>query len=492
MAEAQRDYARFRDARRIVASAQRPASIAATFAPSRAQLNAIAFVAFVAMLLRLGPLAAVRGADRLMDPNGDSQAYVELARGLEHGCGFARFVNGRCLAAETNRTPGYPLLLEMMRGVNGAVAAQAVLAGMVTLAAGGFVAGRWGASAGMLSAMFIALDLPSIVLSDEIMTEALFTALFTFGILLELRALRSAGAMRDRVLSMLAASAFFAYAILARPIGEFAMAAPILIALTPPAATLRRRLGYALLVISLPAALIAGWSVRNYHVTGDASFSTIGGLNFFYYRAGGTLAYATGKPWEAELGKLPAPDHGEMVPAALAIIARHPAAFVRMTVWSLLYVSVVPERGPLSHLLGIQRTFGVEEPGSMRATAALREFKTSPRAAFDAIYRDEFHSSPIVLALTVFQIVLTLLMWAGVIAVLRFAGLRTYRDFCIAAFIVSALVLLLLAAGPEATARFRVPAIPFLAMAAGVGLSGAARIGKAPAAASRIPAAASA
>jgi hypothetical protein len=47
-----------------------------------------------------------------------------------------------------------------------------------------------------------------------------------------------------------------------------------------------------------------------------------------------------------------------------------------------------------------------------------------------------------------------------------------------------ALVMLVLAAGPEAIARYRSPAMPFLAMAAGVGWSGAL---KAPATAENGP-----
>jgi hypothetical protein len=41
--------------------------------------------------------------------------------------------------------------------------------------------------------------------------------------------------------------------------------------------------------------------------------------------------------------------------------------------------------------------------------------------------------------------------------------------------VLIAIVMLIVAAGPEATARFRVPAMPFLAMAAGIGWVGLIR-----------------
>lgn len=74
----------------------------------------LSLVATISVLLRLWPLMLADGTERLMDPNTDSGAYVELAHGLRSGCGFARVSNGKCLSPEVNRTPGYPAFLSLM------------------------------------------------------------------------------------------------------------------------------------------------------------------------------------------------------------------------------------------------------------------------------------------------------------------------------------------------------------------------------------------
>ena len=79
-------------------------------------------LAMLGLALRLGPLLR---AGVLMDP--DSTRYIELAQGLNHGCGFARWANGACATVEVFRTPGYPLILAAVGNLRAVVAIQAIL-----------------------------------------------------------------------------------------------------------------------------------------------------------------------------------------------------------------------------------------------------------------------------------------------------------------------------------------------------------------------------
>lgn len=271
---------------------------------------------------------------------------------------------------------------------------------------------------------------------------------------------------------MLLSSLLFGSAILVRPIGQFAVVAPSMIPLAFAGVPWRKRIGLVALVVSIPAIVVAGWSLRNYRLSGVASLSTIGAINFFYYRAGGTLAYASHVEWEEELQKLTPPDRrASLTKQAIKIIAHHPEAFAEMTTWSFLYLCFVPDRTPLSHLLGVQQSFPLDEPGSMRAREALDALYISPSKALRSIYRSEFYSSATLLGLTIFQILWLLALWIGVIVGLRFIEHRSYEGLCAMFCTATAFGLILLASGPEAVARFRIPAVPFLAVLGGIGWS---------------------
>ena len=425
-------------------------------------------IALVTIIVRLA-LLPDRDGTRALDPSGDSLAYVELAEGLRHGCGFARLHDGKCLNPEIDRTPGYPLFLATFSNFRAALIVQVLLAGAIVFAAGAFVYLNWGIGAALVASTFIALDLPSIVYAAELMTETLFTACFALATLLALYALNGNPRVQRLLIPMLGASALLSFGLLTRPIGEFGLAVPAILVLLVSSAPWPQRLGLQLLLLSLPLLTIAGWSLRNHAVAGVAAPSSIGASNFFYYRAGGTLAFSSGSGWLGAVNQLGTRPENHLTSDAFAIIEQHPLAFAEMTTWSLLFVALAPVRTPLDHILGVQQSFPIQDPGSIRLRADLRTLATSPRAALVTIYRNEFDGSPAITALTGLQMFSVILLWIGVIAGLSFASTRSYRGACILILAATAFVLMLLAAGPEGTARLRIPTLPFLAMVAGVG-----------------------
>ena len=71
--------------------------------------------------------------------------------------------------------------------------------------------------------------------------------------------------------------------------------------------------------------------------------------------------------------------------------------------------------------------------------------------------------------LITFQLATAAFLWTCVTLALRHWRRGCHEDACLMSLAGSALVLLIIASGPEATARFRVPAMALLAMIAGVG-----------------------
>jgi hypothetical protein len=428
----------------------------------------LAALALVAILPRMALIP--RGdIERAFDPNGDSSAYTQLADGLRHGCGFAKLANGKCAEPEANRTPGYPLFLVLCLRLRTALVFQAMLEGLIVLAAGSFVYLNWGLTAALTASLLIAFDLPSIVYSAELMTETIFTACCTLAILLALYSFSIQRRTKSQLYPILAASALLAFAVLTRPIAEFGLIVPALLVLLIGRGSWWRKLALQILLLSLPALAIVGWSVRNDVVAGIAAPSSIGATNLFYYRAGGTLAFSSGSGWFHALGRMGSRPQAELTSGAVSIIEHHPIAFVAMTMWSFTFLALVPVRTPLNHVLGLQQTFPVQDPGSIRLRDALASMPTSPRAALATIYRDEFDGSLVIAGLIILQVLLAALLWIGVIAGLALASIRSYRGKCILIFAGMAIVLQLLASGPEATARMRIPALPFLAIIAGIG-----------------------
>jgi hypothetical protein len=208
-------------------------------------------------------------------------------------------------------------------------------------------------------------------------------------------------------------------------------------------------------------------------VAGIATFSRIGAINLFYYRAVGTLAFASHTRWAETLARThPLPNTDLSVQAA-RLILHHPVAFVEMTLWSLFYMSWVPVRASLAQVLGMGWDSRIVDPGSVRIEATLRNLWKGDFAILPAVFAHEFHSSSAFLLLVALQLLMIGFIWAGVmLALKRHAGLRSPLGSCVLFAFAIAVLTLLLAAGPEAVPRFRVPAMPLLAFLAGTGWLG--------------------
>jgi hypothetical protein len=448
-----------------------------------------------ALAVRIGPVVAKNDIGRAMEVGGDSVVYIALANGLKRGCGFDWWASNHCAVEpetmrppgyppflsltvpETNRTPGYPVFLSLMPGLRTALIVQGLLGSLLCFFIGLFAAAIAGAGAGYCAAGILAVDLPSIVYCNQLMSETFFTALLVGAMLVELEALRN-GWNAPKVYGLFAlGSAMLGLALLVRPIAEYIVPIVILAPMLSSEIAWTRRVSLAALVAAGPIICGAIWMLRNYSVAGVAAISTIGAVDLFYYRALGTVAFASHSGLTEILMRAHPRPEISLGAQGIHIILQHPFAFAAMTLWSFFYLCWVPLRAPLAQVFGMAWAWRIFQPGSVRTEALLHELWTGNFSKLGTIFTREFSSSIVLPSLVGFQLLTIGFTWVGVfLALKRHASLRSPIGSFVLFIFAIAMITLLLASGPEAYARYRVPAMPLLALLAGVGWFGVRQI----------------
>ena len=436
----------------------------------------LVIIAALALAVRLAPL--LRAGDRwaILD---DSYDYLALSKGMVTGCGFARWTNAGCAQAELLRTPGYPLLLTILpENLRWVVALQALFSAATCLIIGLFSYRQWGFKAAVIAEALLTLDVPSIVASASVMTDMPFQALLTTAVILQLYAMRRPCPDAKAIWMIMFAALLLGCALMVRPIGIvlplFAAAPALLIS----GMSRTRRVGLCAAAVAIPVLMITVWAARNERMGGICTLSTIAVYNLYYYRSAGVLAHTTGTSLakvQNQLARslglshpspfLSAPVYDEMLRRSKHILRNNALATLFLFFRILLWLAIVPDRANLNAILG--------------TNARSSQFLV---ASSDIVLRlkDLLHSP----ALTIFvllQMVLIAFIWIGVgRAVIGIRGRAREEAVMLMYLLAIALVMLVLAAGPEAIARYRSPVMPFLAMVAGVGWAGGSKAPEGP------------
>jgi len=435
--------------------------------PDRHSIRILLAIAGGALLLRLLPLLRPGDWWAVLD---DSHEYLALTHGLLSGCGFARLMNGACRSPELLRLPGYPLFVLMMPSLRSAVFVQALLGAFTCLLVGWFACSLWGLTAGIIAETLLALDIPSIIASSTIMSDSLFQTLLTSAVLLQLLAISPGSANRKSFWLVLSAAALLACTVLIRAIAIVVPLLSVVPVMLVPGVKISKRLGMSLLLVAIPASVMAGWTIRNHAMTGTWTFTTEGAYNLYYYNTAGVLWYLHGgnlTNLQDQLAKdvgangpdefVSALQQTEMIKRSLAVLLSHPVATAAMTLRCYAWLAIVPDRGNLNNFLGTNGISSVFLMASENIGLRIREMLRSPLLSVFVLV----------------QIPLVVFTWIGVgLSLIR---IRRQPQLMIPMILVPlgvAMVMLLLGTGPGAIARFRAPAMPFLAMLAGSGWSG--------------------
>jgi 4-amino-4-deoxy-L-arabinose transferase-like glycosyltransferase len=425
------------------------AAAARTVTKRRRDAVCAASIALFAIVLRLVPLlAGSRSSSRFVQQ--DSHAYLALGK---HFAASYLHTTGTFFFQSIIRTPGYPALLSVVYALGGGmhamIAVQVLLAGFSVLIVYYVALELAGPGAAVIAALLLALDVPSILFTDYVMTETLFALVVLSGTACALR-VRPGASQLWVVLAGLA----FGLATLIRPITLYLPIVLISLLVTTLKTTPRRRVALALLGTAAFAVPVGGWIARNATADSYAGLSPIDSINLLDYRAAAALAEDNRISLEGARRslheQLRADGYGDLTSTSLPVreiprtaraerslalhtLAHHPVGTLIMFVKGLRSLLLESAKAELPRNLDRGRT-GARLVGPVGAV-------------------DYF-----VTALTYLGAALSFL------AIRRGAG-RVVVPLAVALYIV------VISAGPEAYARFRVPLMPQLAICAGVGFA---------------------
>lgn len=428
-------------------------------------------VLLAALVLRLSLFFAIRNNDPRNFRQPDSGVYLLLADNLLKTSLFSSSEKSP-YSPEYNRTPAYPVFLSVLKifgaGDNSIILFQIAMSVGFVFMIMHFCRYFLGLSAQAcaLAGALVALDIPTIVLANSILTETLATFLLLAGVYFVALYIRTRA-----ITALVPASIMFGLCSLCRP---SAMLLPVFIAAALFA--LKRSFSAknftAAIVFLLGYVLvISPWLARNNAIFGGPFLSTISYDNLLYVQAAGVLSVAEKISLEQAADNLlrefnarhaDAVKNGTLLTIkklegvdAFAVITSHPFYFAANYARSVLNMLLRPIRNDIDIMLGYTRSHGTLEIWG----------NNEPGGFFSRLLGS---TSRFTIILCVFQLLILLAAYslAGAGVVRGFSGGEPFI-----AVLFSVIVYFCLVSGaPETYARFRVPIMPFIAILSAAGL----------------------
>jgi hypothetical protein len=360
----------------------------------------------------------------------DSFTYLAPAKMLLTGHGFATKPG----VAEVLRTPVYPLLLALFGTRIEPVIVLQHLMNVALAVAIYFFALRRGRFVAIAAAILFAIDPPSIHYANKVLTETLFTAL-----LFIVFVIGGQGQARVPVL----------HGVLT---GILVLTRPVAIVYFVVVAILRGRRRTTAIFVAAALAVPLGWAVRNRIVAGNFTVSVIGANNLLLHRAAGAMAILDEGDFDKDLET----EQRDLLEEAHDIIQQkeHVAA-----------AEDLPEGVRAPYYSALARRVILEHPVAF-ALLTLRGLLVN-------IFDSDWDSIMIVSRLDSRMIELALDTFVAIVFFLALIGLVVLwsRDRALALLIAGTVgYFLLISAGGESEARFRVPIVPEIVIAAACGL----------------------
>jgi hypothetical protein len=365
----------------------------------------------------------------------DSFTYLAPAKMLLAGHGFA----SRPGLPETLRTPGYPLLLAAFgTRVLPMIVLQHLLNVALAVTIYLFAVRRLGSRfIAVAAALLFALDPPTIHYANKLLTETMFTVVLFIVFVMGGRHARAP------VLHGLLTG----FLVLIRPVAilYFVVMAILFAIRRVPRRTIA-------LFVAAALALPLGWALRNRVVSGNFTVSTIGANNLLLHRAAGAMAILD----EGDFDKDLVTEQRDLLEEAHDIIERQE---------HVATAEDLPEAVRAPYYSALARRVILQHPIAF-ALLTLRGLVVNVfDSDWDAIMIvSRLESRTIELAVDAFVAIVFALAAFGIVALWR-------RDRALALLIAGTVVyFLLISAGAEAEARFRVPVVPQIVIAAACGV----------------------
>ncbi len=387
---------------------------------------------------------------------GDSEQYLLLGASIRQRLSYSWNHE-----PNTFRTPGYPLLLALLDdNVTAIIVVQALLAGLTVLLVGLVGSRLFNSRVGLLGAALLAVDIPSIFSSGMVMSEVLFTFVVVLATALVWGRTGDGGRETEdrrsrRMLHAATAGLLLGFAALVRPIALFAFVPFGLVLVTR-----RNSRGLVLMLVAF-SALPVIWIARNYCHYRRFNLTSNGGYNLLYANAAAMIGdeqHTTGDLGRLELArdftsKLATDNPLELADAmtrkATGIILHDPLRYA----WICL-------RGVPKVIAGVKSddlvlwTLAAKVPATHGSVLLSRDYGS--RGVGFAIW-----------LLAGFELLTAI---GGFLLALVSLGFRRWRTEKL--LLVFAGLYFVAAALPFTDGRFRVPAMPFLYLAAATVLAG--------------------
>lgn len=438
--------------------------------PKNKVLYAIIIILTIALTARIALFLGIL----IRNPSGFSLylfEYWPIAENIVNHGSFS-YSNVHPLIPDHSRTPLYPLFISSLRyvGLNatGIIFIQILLSSatcLLVILLTYKLIGNW--QSAYLAGGIFAIDIPSIVLSNSLLSETLFTFLLTLSILYLVLYFKR----YERVFALFASGVLMGLSILCRPI---AIILPLFIILIffPFCKITRTYIFRRILLYLVPCfVVVSPWLIRNQVVFGSMFLSTIGCTNLLYYRAAGVYAVKEGIPLSKsqellrEKAKSTFQGNIEQEPIkykkfeakiGASIILDYPLIYIRNSMLSVFNMLFKPIRSTIDLQLGLSKK---------RTTLTIWGKKANSSLLSRLLQK----TSMFAIMLVVVQLFILVILWISSIYGIIITFLkREHLFFCIMVLVIA--YFCIMSAGPEAYARFRVPILPFLAIMGGFGI----------------------
>lgn len=373
----------------------------------------------------------------------DSATYLAPAHNMLHGRGFTTSPG----TPEVFRTPGYPLFLLPFLAATTSVVPILLIQHLLNAAlaiAVYFFARRFSGgsrAAGLTAGIIFALDLPSVHFANKVLTETLFTSML-FALWVLVMRMRRTGATTG---ALLFAGTLAGALVLVRPVAILYFAVPAFFLFWTGG---RRAAVFVLVALVIPI----GWGVRNRVEGGVFTITSVAGNNMLAHRAAPAISIWDDEDFQKDLV---ASQAQLLEDAQDEILEKEHVDSIEAVNSARIgqYYGAIGRRIALQHPVGL----------------TLVVFRGIFTNLFDSDWQSlmvvsEVPSTVIEIAMNATVPLVIAMAAIGVLALRR-------RDALFGTLLAATIVyFILLSAGSEAEARFRVPVMPQIAIAAGVGV----------------------
>jgi hypothetical protein len=383
----------------------------------------------------------------------DSQAYLQLAFNLRTHHVFSS-ASAPPFTPDVYRLPGYPLFLAVTSAITPssihfAIALQSLMGILLVFIVWRFWYRRSGPMGAFLGTFFLCFDLMAVLHQDLILTEALYTLIFTIALCSALRYVEYPTMRRAAVTGLL-----FSIAAFIKPIAI----APAIIFLLCSYKNWKSAIWLGFFILSLPLC----WMARNWTLTGYPVYTIQGNVTLLQYPAARVLAKETGRTrlqvLQDQEAKLRRDGFGEGTNPIVLSFAYKRLAFQLIKQYPLEALRYC--------LIGVMRTLfgtGLEmivdqiPLSSKRVLIEGTELRITGAGTW-SLLKAYPALIPIQAFYTTFILAGYLLFGKGIKELVR------KREFRLAVFMAfSVLAILLISTLPGAYYRLRIPLLPFIA-----------------------------